>query len=151
MVSTKALAEAFNTNDADAPLKATALATTVLVLKHILTVAVQVKQKAPPSLCSSVGPGDAGRPSSSVINQSFGLLDRSKHPPPPQHPNPTTTPQHPTPPDQGGARFESGKRPPEDAPLMPKAGAQDFTGTAKAAGKGEESKALKAAIEVGGG
>lgn len=32
---------------------------------------------------------------------------------------------------------------------MPQAGAQDFTGTAKRSGKGEESKALKAAIEVG--
>ena len=67
------------------------------------------------------------------------------------HPNPNPTQHHNTPSDQGGARFKSGKRPPEDAPLMPKAGAQDFTGTAKAAGKGEESKALKAAIEVGGG
>lgn len=41
--------------------------------------------------------------------------------------HPTTPTPHAT--DQGGARFESGKRPPEDAPLMPKAGAQDFTGT----------------------
>ncbi len=31
---------------------------------------------------------------------------------------------------------------------MPQAGAQDFVGATKAAGKGEESKALKAAIEV---
>lgn len=40
----KSLVEAFNAaDDANAPLKATALATTVLVVKHILTVAVQVR------------------------------------------------------------------------------------------------------------
>lgn len=115
----------------DAPLKATALATTLLVVKHILTVAVQVRVRNRDTL------GDGSKSLCTTCLVSIACAAATL-------PHPTNTQTH-----QGGARFESGRRPPEDAPLMPKAGAQDFTGAAKAGGKGSDSPALKAAIEVG--
>ncbi|TFJ85254.1 hypothetical protein NSK_003677 [Nannochloropsis salina CCMP1776] len=48
---------------------------------------------------------------------------------------------------QGGARFGAGMRPPEDVCFMPKAGKQSFDGTAKAAERGNEDKALKKALQ----